>query len=163
MQADKLDNAGPNPTRAPNGTQLSLECKVLVLAAGAMGTTPLLLRSRPFLPALSGQVGHNLGSTATTGPIALGTFNYAMSEQSVTIRDAANQAMRSIATRCGLGRFMALAETEGVYCAHPLGGCRMAETPDLGVVDDSGSVFGYEGLYCIDRSIVPRRWGSTRR
>ena len=34
---------------------------MLVLAAGAMGTPPLLMRSRPFLPALSRQVGHNLG------------------------------------------------------------------------------------------------------
>ncbi len=40
---------------------MQLQCKVLVLAAGAMGTTPLLLRSQPQLPALSSQVGQNLG------------------------------------------------------------------------------------------------------
>ena len=34
---------------------------MLVLASGAMGTPPLLMRSRPFLPALSPQVGRNLG------------------------------------------------------------------------------------------------------
>ncbi len=54
---------------------------------------------------------------------------------------------------------MALTETEGVYCAHPLGGCRMAASPDLGVVDDSGAVYGYEGLYCIDGSIIPTSLG----
>jgi cholesterol oxidase len=35
----------------------------------------------------------------------------------------------------------------------------MAETPDLGVVDDRGAVHGYEGLYCIDGSIVPTSLG----
>ena len=54
---------------------------------------------------------------------------------------------------------MALTETQGVYCAHPLGGARMAESPDLGVVDDHGAVFGYEGLYCIDGSIIPTSLG----
>src|SRR5581483_12384015 len=65
----------------------------------------------------------------------------------------------SVAEHRGLGRFMALTETQGVYCAHPLGGCRMAETPELGVVDDTGGVHGYEGLYCIDGSIIPTSLG----
>ncbi len=283
VQADVMDNLGPNPSRAPNGQRMQLECKVLVLAAGAMGTPPLLMRSRLSLPALSGQVGHNLGvngdhvaavefdparvrdvlglggrngyhefykgkpittmsydwwvgrrghgydgtrftlqeiflssltnflydsgrttpgqpswwgvekkqaiahwanriellamledthdgtfyappptgaaARAGSGPIAIGTFNYAMSEQSLAIRAAANKAIDGIAARHGLGRFMPLTETQGVYCAHPLGGCRMAESPDLGVVDDAGAVFGYEGLYCIDSSIIPTSLG----
>ena len=98
-------------------------------------------------------------SAPGTGPIAVGTFNYAMSEQSLAIRAAANEAIRRSATRRGLGRFMALTETQGVYCAHPLGGCRMADSADLGVVDDAGAVYGYEGLYCIDSSIVPTSLG----
>ncbi|HEU4979269.1 MAG TPA: GMC family oxidoreductase [Solirubrobacteraceae bacterium] len=93
------------------------------------------------------------------GPIALGTFTYAFSEQSIRIREAANAAIAGIAGRRGLGRFMALTETQGSYCAHPLGGARMAPTPDLGVVDHRGAVFGYEGLYCIDGSIVPTSLG----
>ena len=82
-----------------------------------------------------------------------------MSEQSLAIRAAANDAIRGLATRRGLGRFMALTETQGVYCAHPLGGCRMADSADLGVVDNAGAVHGYEGLYCIDGSIVPTSLG----
>ena len=31
------------------------------MAAGAMGTPPTLLRSKPYLPALSSQLGQNLG------------------------------------------------------------------------------------------------------
>ena len=280
VQADVMDNEGANPTRAPTGQTVEFQCKVLVLAAGAMATPPLLLRSRPQLPSLSAQVGKNLGvngdhvaaiefdparvqsalglpgyhefykgkpittmsydwwvgrrshaydgtrfnlqeiflSTLTNflydsgrtlpggpswwglqkkqaiahwanriellamvedthdgewyappqsgaaerpnaGPIAIGTFNYAMSEQSVAIRAAANKVMGELAAYKGLGRFLALTETEGVYCAHPLGGCRMADSPDLGVVDDKGSVYGYEGLFCIDGSIIPTSLG----
>jgi choline dehydrogenase-like flavoprotein len=280
IQADVMDNGGPNPTRASTGQQLQLQCKVLVLAAGAMGTTPLLMRSRPQLPALSSQLGQHLGvngdhvaalefnpqkvrsvlglpgytefykgkpittmsydwwlgrsshaydgtrftlqeiflSTLTNflydsgrttpggpswwglqkkqavahwckriellamvedtndgtyfaappsgaadrpdaGPLALGTFNYAMSEQSVAVREAANEAIRQVGTRRRLARFMPLTETQGVYCAHPLGGCRMADSPDLGAVDSTGAVYGYEGLYCIDGSIVPTSLG----
>ena len=46
----------------------------------------------------------------------------------------------------------------GDDASHPLGGCRMAASPDLGVVDHRGAVFGYEGLYCMDSSIVPTSW-----
>ncbi len=280
IQADVLDNEGSSPTRAPTGQQVQIECKVLIVSAGAMSTPPLMLRSRPFLPALSQQVGRNLGvngdhvaavefndgqvrsvlglpgydefykgkpittmsydwwvgrsahaydgtrftlqeiflSTLTNflydsgrtvpggpswwglqkkqavahwanriellamvedtqdgtfvapppagaavrpdpGPIAVGTFVYSMSDQSLAVRAAANQAISQVASKQGLGLFMPLTETQGVYCAHPLGGCRMADSPELGVVDDTGAVYGYEGLYCIDGSIVPTSLG----
>ena len=42
-------------------TTFEIECKVLILAAGAMGNPPLLMRSRPGLPSLSSQVGKHLG------------------------------------------------------------------------------------------------------
>ncbi len=38
---------------------------------------------------------------------------------------------------------------------HPLGGCSMGDDIGSGVVDDSGAVFGYPGLYVADCSIVP--------
>ena len=34
---------------------------MLILSAGAMGNSPLLMRSRPGLPSLSSQVGKHLG------------------------------------------------------------------------------------------------------
>ena len=61
VSGDVMDNTGTNPSRGPSGQTTALECKVLVLAAGAMGTPPLLMRSRLGLPAMSGQDGHNLG------------------------------------------------------------------------------------------------------
>lgn len=42
---------------------------------------------------------------------------------------------------------------------HPLGGCRMGEGPDDGVVDHRGEVFGHPGLYVADGAIVPKAIG----
>jgi len=280
VSVQPLEVDGDRPSRQPSGPAVELECKVLVLASGAMGSTPILLRSRQALPSLSEQVGRNLGvngdhiaaieydeqkvrrllglpgyrdfpkgkpittmtydfwvgrrsnrydgtrftlqeiflSTLTNflyddgrepagepswfglqkkqaigrwasriellamvedthdgsfyavptsgsaerpnaGPVAVGTFTYKLSEQSARVREAANRAIERIARRRGLARFMRLTETRGAYCAHPLGGCRMAASSDLGVVDHRGAVFGYEGLYCIDSSIVPTSLG----
>jgi enediyne biosynthesis protein E9 len=93
------------------------------------------------------------------GPVAVGTFTYALSDQSIKVREAANAAMSRIASTRGLGRFMKLTETQGVYASHPLGGCRMATGPALGVTRHDGAVFGYEGLYCMGSSIIPTSLG----
>src|SRR5918998_1296765 len=275
-----LDWEGDEPSRQPTGQEEEIECKVLILAAGAMGNPPMLMRSRNDLPTLSGRLGRHLGingdhvaaveydprkirailglpgygqfykgrpittmtydfwrgrrahrfdgmrftlqeiflSTLTNflyddgrtpagdpswwgaqkkdaianwsnriellamvedthdgeffavppqggavrpnaGPLAIGLFNYRLSDQSIRVREAADAAMKQIASHRGLGRFMKLTETEGSYASHPLGGCRMADSRDLGVTDHTGAVFGYEGLYCIDSSVIPTSLG----
>ncbi len=93
------------------------------------------------------------------GPVGVGLFTYELSDQSQRVRERANAAIKRICERDGLGRFLKLTETQGVYAAHPLGGCRMADSPDFGVTDDGGAVFGYEGLYCLDSSIIPTSLG----
>jgi enediyne biosynthesis protein E9 len=105
-----------------------------------------------FLPVQPPSGGH---VQPNAGPVGLGLFTYEQSEQSVRVREAANAAVKSVAERSGLGRFLKLTQTQGVYSAHPLGGCRMADSADLGVVDDRGEVFGYEGLFCMDSSVIP--------
>lgn len=42
---------------------------------------------------------------------------------------------------------------------HPLGTCRMGTTPKTGVVDENFKVFGYEGLYICDGSVIPTSLG----
>jgi hypothetical protein len=268
----EIDNEGDNPTRQPTGSFDEIECKVLILAAGAMGTPLILLRSRATLPSLSGRVGKHLGvngdhvagveydpvrlkqllgldygefykgrpittmsydfwngpdgtrfnlqeiflSTLTNflyddgrpgdpswwgldkkhsiatwnnhiellamvedtsdgefvipppdgdnirpnaGPVTVGLFTYQLSAQSQQVRERANTAMKSIVERDGLARFLKLSESNGAYCAHPLGGCRMAESKDLGVVDDRCEAFDNEGLFCIDSSAIPTSLG----
>ena len=38
---------------------------------------------------------------------------------------------------------------------HPLGGCPMGATPEEGVVDPYGQVFGYPGFSIADGSVMP--------
>ena len=48
---------------------------------------------------------------------------------------------------------------------HPLGGCALADTPEQGVVSASdgsrGQVFGYQGLYVADGSLMPTALGAN--
>jgi len=43
--------------------------------------------------------------------------------------------------------------------SHPLGGCPMAEDATQGVADEYGRVFGYDGLYIADASLIPSALG----
>ena len=52
---------GREPVAPAEGATIEIECKVLVLATGAMGNAPILMRSQNDLPALSDQVGKHLG------------------------------------------------------------------------------------------------------
>jgi choline dehydrogenase-like flavoprotein len=260
--------------RQPDGTTFQVECKVLILAAGAMGNPPLLMRSRPLLPGLSARVGKHLGvngdhiaaveydekkvrdvlglpgygqfykgnhittmsydwwkgadgtrftlqeiflsnlahtlyddgrspSTEPTwwglekkralstlnnhievlamvedthdgeflappptgshirpnaGPVGIGPFKYELSDQSIAVREAANAAITSVVSRNGLGRFEK-PTFDSLSAAHPLGGCRMADSKDFGVVDHRGEAFGNEGLFCMDSSSIPTSLG----
>jgi choline dehydrogenase-like flavoprotein len=93
------------------------------------------------------------------GPVGVGLFGYELSEQSRRIRDVADAAIREIAVRGGLGRFMKFTESPGVYASHPLGGCRMADDIGFGVVNDSCEVHSYPGLFCMDSSAIPTSLG----
>jgi choline dehydrogenase-like flavoprotein len=60
-------------------------------------------------------------------------------------------------------------KVDSITLSHPLGGCRMAEDVQHGVVDEHGRVFDkrkrdqeqrfYEGLYIADGSIIPTALG----
>jgi cholesterol oxidase len=42
---------------------------------------------------------------------------------------------------------------------HPLGGCNIGNTPETGVVDHRGAVFGYPNLYVADSAVIPEAIG----
>jgi GMC oxidoreductase len=92
------------------------------------------------------------------GPVGIGPFKYELSDQSVAVREAANAAITSVVTRNGLARYMK-PTFDSLSAAHPLGGCRMADSKDFGVVDHRNEVFGYEGLFCMDSSSIPTSLG----
>lgn len=93
------------------------------------------------------------------GAIGIGLFNYQLSDRSRQIRERADAAIKRIAERGRLGRFMKFTESPGVFAAHPLGGCRMADEIGFGVADDRCEVFGSEGLFCMDSSVIPSSLG----
>lgn len=43
----------------------------------------------------------------------------------------------------------------GSVTVHPLGGAAMADSPERGVVDSNGEVFGHSGLFVADGSLLP--------
>ena len=43
--------------------------------------------------------------------------------------------------------------------AHILGGCCMGESPDKGVVNFKGEIFGYPNLFVADGSVIPANLG----
>jgi cholesterol oxidase len=43
--------------------------------------------------------------------------------------------------------------------AHPLGGCAMSDSPQEGVCNDCGEVWGYKGLYVADGALMPAAIG----
>jgi enediyne biosynthesis protein E9 len=110
-----------------------------------------------FLPVPSPTGGDFIQPNA--GPVGVGLFTYVLSPQSTRIREQANDAIKKIAERRGVGKFMKLTETEGAYASHPLGGCRMADEIGFGVTDHHCEVFGNEGLFCIDSSAIPTSLG----
>jgi choline dehydrogenase-like flavoprotein len=53
------------------------------------------------------------------------------------------------------GSFPRTPDKMGKNFFHPLGGCPMASSPQYGVVDAFGEVFGHPGLYIADGSVMP--------
>jgi hypothetical protein len=93
-----------------------------------------------------------------SGPVGVGPFTYTLSEQSQQVREAANAAIRSVVERNGLGRLME-PTFRNLSAAHPLGGCRMADSKSFGVVDHRCEVFDHPGLFCMDSSAIPTSLG----
>jgi cholesterol oxidase len=70
-------------------------------------------------------------------------------------------AMRDVAGVYG-GTFATLVTWSAfgrILSVHPLGGCRLSDSPRDGVVSPEGEVHGYPGLYVADGSVIPSSIG----
>lgn len=118
---------------------------VIVLAMQSLDNAFTLVRGRRWL-------GRNLRSrrAAASPPIP-------------TYLPVANRAAEYLAER--LDGFALNAVNEVVLgvpiTAHILGGARMAETPDEGVVDGACRVFGHPGLWVVDGAAIPVNLGAN--
>lgn len=76
--------------------------------------------------------------------------------------DAVRRTMTEIAGELG-GRFIAnpLSAIHKVITVHPLGGAPMGHSPQTGVVDQWGEVFGCPGLYVADGAAMPGPVGAN--
>ncbi|HVW28019.1 MAG TPA: GMC family oxidoreductase [Polyangiaceae bacterium] len=86
-------------------------------------------------------------------------WNYA--DENRELIERMTDSMRAVADSYG-GSFAPLVTWEAfrrIISVHSLGGCRIAESPERGVVSTTGEVFGYPGLYVADGSVVPTSIG----
>jgi choline dehydrogenase-like flavoprotein len=80
-----------------------------------------------------------------------------------TYLPVANQAAKFVAERMDGFSLNAINEVLlGVpITAHILGGARMAESPEQGVVDEACRVFGHPGLWVVDGAVIPVNLGAN--
>jgi cholesterol oxidase len=72
------------------------------------------------------------------------------------------QAMKTLSRGIGGGyrtSLLWLWPFRRLLTAHPLGGCPMGDEPGMSVVKHTGEVWGYDGLYVVDGSIIPTALG----
>ena len=118
---------------------------VVVLAMQSLDSALTLVRGRRWL-------GRNLRSRRAPASPPIPTY-----------LPVANRAAEYLAER--LDGFALNAVNEvllGVpITAHILGGARMAETPEQGVVDGACRVFGHPGLWVVDGAAIPVNLGAN--
>jgi len=119
---------------------------VVVLAMQSLDSALTLVRKRRWF------LGRNLGTRRAVGAPPIPTY-----------LPLANQAAKFVAERMDGFPLNALNEVLlGVpITAHILGGARMAETPEQGVVGQDCRVFGHPGLWVVDGAVIPANLGAN--
>jgi cholesterol oxidase len=122
---------------------------VVVLAMQTVDNALTLIRKRG---AMKSCFGRNLRSRRAGSAPAIPTY-----------LPIANEAAEAISRRMDGFALNAINEVLlGVpITAHILGGARMAESPEQGVVDETCQVFGYPGLWVVDGAAIPVNLGAN--
>ena len=119
---------------------------VILLVMQSLDNALTLVRKRRWL------LGRNLRSRRAAGMPPIPTY-----------LPVANQAAKFVAERMDGFALNAINEVLlGVpITAHILGGARMAESPDQGVVGPDCRVFGHPGLWVVDGAVIPTNLGAN--
>ncbi len=89
------------------------------------------------------------------------TSDWGDREPPPTFLPEAHEVAERLAEKLGgrAGSIMPEVALDTTTTAHILGGCPMGESPDDAVIDKHNRVFGYEGLYVVDGSMIPANLG----
>jgi cholesterol oxidase len=153
-----------------------LRARTVVLAAGALGSTWLLLTNRPGLPYLSGQLGTRFSGNGDAMGFLTEGRDIAESPRGSwgTMRltdgrldldwssDGPREYLpdfRRLSRQLGLRRLSRQLLSRDIT-TQPLGGCPMGKNAAYGVVDKHGEAFGHPGLFVADGSVLPAPVGA---
>ena len=129
-----------------------VRARTVVLAAGALGRTWLLLTNRPGLPNLSEQLGTKLSSIGdVAGVLTLTGGRLALNWST----DGSRRHLLDVWTR-----IVTTVPPRRTITTHSLGGCPMGKNSAYGVVDKHGEAFGHPGLFVADGSVLPAPVGA---
>lgn len=168
------------PLRRSPGTRPAfkrVKAKTVVVAAGALGSTWLLLVNRPGLPCLSGQLGtrfsgSNGSNDAAAGFLRLTSGRLDLEPLSDWPTEGSREYLRDLwktwkslttkvrASRSRLHSVISSLLSRTTTVA-PLGGCPMGQNAMYGVVDRYGEAFGHPGLFVADGSVLPAPVGAN--
>ncbi|MGH3867121.1 MAG: GMC family oxidoreductase [Pseudonocardiaceae bacterium] len=151
-----------------------VRAKTVVVAAGALGSTWLLLVNRPGLPYLSGQLGTRFSGSNDSNDDAIGFLRLTdgrldLDPLSEWPTDGSYKYLRDAwKTMTTMGRAYSSQLRDVVSSLFsrmttwaPLGGCPMGRNAVYGVVDRYGEAFGHPGLFVADGSVLPASVGAN--
>ncbi|MGI9229747.1 MAG: GMC oxidoreductase [Gammaproteobacteria bacterium] len=134
------------------------ESAYVILAGGETPPVPGFLRQTARRKAGSSYDVIAMSQDAADGEITMekGRMSFSFDLQGSPSYSASMQALDSLSEQSGR---TATFDRKGVTTAHPMGGCRIADNADEGVVNAGGMVYGYPGLFIADASVFPQPVG----
>jgi choline dehydrogenase-like flavoprotein len=85
----------------------------------------------------------------------VGQISYRPAAQTVRGWKLADDRVRAIVQRDGVGRFLEWTASPNVLTAHPLSSCRIGDDPATSACDDRHELRGHPGLFVTDGASVP--------
>ncbi len=145
------DERGPSVTRiASDAAGFLAEFSAPL---GALGLTAPALRRLVRISGIAA-MGRDQGGSLTFDGRGLHT---ALSPASDGLHERQEARLRAMIAALSPG--LAASTRTRLASVHPLGGAAMASTPERGVVDHRGEVFGHKGLFVADAAALPQAPG----